>query len=513
MKGPQSTELANQRSKAVQLPISIDKISAVSLQVQLMTKVRQLILERQLRPGARLPSSRDLSRQLDVSRNTVIFAYDRLLAEGYLEVRDRKGIFVSNQIPERSLTISSAEEGWTKEAIPTRQQKRILPSHHRSPLLYQRMRERIELDFRIGRPAASSFPERIWTRLIVEKMAGSSRRVTEYGNPTGLEELRIAISDHLRLARGISAHPDQVIIVAGCQEGLNLVAKILSPPNSVVYVENPCYKGVPFVFESYGAQIVPIATDNEGLCVDELENLERGIVCVTPSHQFPIGVTMSVRRRLKLLDWAASSGTYIVEDDYDSDFRYDGSPLTALAGIDKSGSVIYIGTFSKSIGAGLRVGYLVVPEELIGPVREAKALLNNGNPWLEQAVIAEFLSSGGFQNHLRQIRHIYQRRRDTLIKELRAHFSNVTILGHEGGMHLTWVLPETIYNARALQFECLHRGVGIYSIDDGPAIDFNGTASRERVIFFGYPCLSEEKISTAIQRLYQAAASPKVKIV
>lgn len=488
----------------MQLPITIDKNAGTSLQVQLMAQLRELILHQHLAPGSKLPSSRDLSQQLTISRNTVILAYDRLTAEGYVEVKERLGIFVSSQIPETALNISARNRVMEQGAFaPT--SNRLLPIRHRSPLLYQRPRERVELDFRIGRPAASSFPERLWTRLIVEKMAGSGRRMTEYGNPAGLEELRVAIADHLRIARGIDANPDQVIVVAGCEEGLNIIAKILTPQDSTVYVENPCYKGVPFVFESYGAKIVPIPIDDEGLCVEELFARDRGIVCVTPSHQFPVGVTMSLNRRLRLLEWANSVGTYVVEDDYDSDFRYNGSPLTALAGLDESRSVIYVGTFSKSIGAGLRVGYLVVPEPLVGPAREAKALLNNGNPWLEQAVIAEFLSSGGFRNHLRRIRQTYLKRRDVLLEELRKHFGDVEILGEEGGMHLTWVLPTAICNARALQYACMHRGVGVYSIDDSPALDFNSdTRLRERAVFFGYPCLSESEIVTAVHRLADA---------
>lgn len=494
----------------MQLPIEIERHSKTPLQYQLMTRIRELVLNRQLPAGTKLPSSRDLSNQLGISRNTVICTYDRLISEGYLEVKGRLGMFVSAQIPESSLNIvAGTGDAEVRTFSPT--SNRILPIRNRSPLLYQRRRERVELDFRIGRPAASSFPEKLWTRLIVEKMAGSGRRMTEYGNPAGLEELRVAISDHLKTARGINAHPDQVIIVAGCEEGLNIIAKVLAPVGSTVYVENPCYKGVPYVFESYGANVIPIPIDEEGLCVEKLTSKERGLVCVTPSHQFPIGVTMSLNRRLRLLDWIDSSGTYVIEDDYDSDFRYDGSPLTALAGLDKSGSVIYVGTFSKSIGASLRVGYLVVPEALIGPAREAKALLNNGNSWLEQAVIAEFISTGAFQSHLRRIRQTYLLRRNTLLMQLRIHFGDVRIVGEEGGMHLTWMLPATIANARAIQYECLHRGVGVYSIDDGPAIDLDNTALGERTLFFGYPCLSESEIVTAVGKLRSAINSLSVR--
>jgi GntR family transcriptional regulator/MocR family aminotransferase len=489
----------------MQFLISVDRESGKSLQDQLTANIRDLILTRQLLPGAKLPSTRDLRKQLGVSRNTVIYAYDRLIAEGYLHSNERSGIFVIDGIPDQALNISTLAVDTQTRAFSYGSNK-IMPTRYRNPLHYQRPRERVEFDFRIGRPAASSFPERLWARLLAEQMAGSSRRMTEYGNPAGLEELRVAIADHLPAARGIDAHPDQIIIVAGCQEGLNVIAKILSPAGSTVYVENPCYKGVPFVFESYGAHIAPIPIDSEGICVSHLAGREAGLVCVTPSHQFPMGVTMSLSRRLELLEWANTVGTYVVEDDYDSDFRYDGSPLTALAGLDKSGSVIYVGTFSKSIGAGLRIGYLVVPEELIGPAREAKALLNSGNPWLEQAVLANFISSGHFRNHLRRIRQTYLKRRNTLLDQLRHHFGDVRIMGEDGGMHLTWVLPDAVSNARALQYECLHLGVGIYSIDDSPALCFDDAPLRERAVFFGYPCMTDAKITSAIERVAIAAS-------
>lgn len=488
----------------MQLPIEIEKSSGTSLQHQLLAAIRELILKGSLSPGMKIPSSRELSDQLKIARNTVILAYDRLASEGYLDVRGRSGMFVSDQIPDRSLQVINSNQALADRPFRTKS-TRILPVRHRSPLLYQRPRERVEFDFRMGRPAPDSFPERIWTKLLIEKMGGSSRRLTEYGNPAGLEELRTAISGHLKIARGIDAHPDQIIIVAGSEEGLNIVAKMLLPAGSTAYVENPCYKGVPYVFESYGARIVPVPIDEEGLRIDALPSRERGLVCVTPSHQFPVGVTMSLNRRLRLLDWANHNGTYVVEDDYDGDFRYDGSPITALAGLDRSGSVIYIGTFSKSIGAALRVGYLVVPEELVGPAREAKSLLNNGNPWLEQAVLAEFISSGAFGRHLRKIRQRYLRQRDTLIDQLKRRFGHIRTSGEDAGMHLAWYLPEAMPDARTIQYECLHRGVGIYSLNESPAIDLLNIDEGKRMVFFGYSCLNESEIVTAVGRLEQAA--------
>lgn len=472
-----------------------------------MNRIRELILKAQLAPGARLPSSRDLSEQLAVARNTVMLAYDRLVAEGYLEVRERSGIFVSAHLPERALKLAHLQVPGAPNASSATNRPadhRLMPSRYRGAILYQRPRERVATDFRIGRPAHTSFPEKHWTRLIVQKMAGAGRRMTEYNNPAGLEELRGAICEHLKQARGIVADPDQVVIVGGCQEGLNIVSMMLSPAGSAVYVENPCYKGARYVFESRGARILPVPVDREGICVDGMGR-EPGVVCVTPSHQFPLGFTMSANRRLSLLQWAAETGSFIVEDDYDSDFRYDGSPLTALAGLDGVKSVIYVGTFSKSLGAGLRLGYLVVPEMLIGPAREAKALLNHGQAWLEQAVLTEFIASGGFEHHLRRIRKLYMRRRDALIDALNAEFGEAAVLGAEGGMHLSWLAPESIASIRGLQNDCLMKGIGIYTMDDGPAIDFDDAPMRDRAVFFGYPCVDEDAIAGAVARIRDSA--------
>ena len=468
-----------------------------------MSGLRRLVLARTLPAGARLPSSRDLAAQLRLSRNTVVGAYERLAAEGYIAVKGRTGAFVTSALPETGLWIDP-DAARSLDPIGRRRQQ-LQPLRGRSPCLYQSPRERVPLDFRVGRPAPGAFPTKAWTRLLVQKMAGSARQLTEYGDPAGLLELRAAIGDHLRLSRGIVAHPDQIIIVAGCEEGLNVVARILTPPGAPVYVEDPCYRGAAYVFAGHGAAVVSVPVDGQGLVVDALSDRQPGLVYVTPSHQFPTGATLPLHRRLALLDWAESSGGYIVEDDYDGDFRYDGSPLTALAGLDRSGSVIYVGTFSKSIGAGLRIGYLVVPEALIGPVQEVKALLNNGNPWLAQAVLAEFISSGQFRRHLRRIRRTYLARRDSLLEQLRRRFGDVQVAGEEGGMHLSWTLPDALPTARTLQYRALQRGVGVYSIQDGPAIALERRPALERMVLFGYPCLEEAEIVAAVSRLAEAA--------
>jgi GntR family transcriptional regulator/MocR family aminotransferase len=256
---------------------------------------------------------------------------------------------------------------------------------------------------------------------------------------------------------------------------------------------------------SYGANVIPIPVDREGICADELPNGRPDLLCVTPSHQFPTGTTMSLNRRLQLLQWAQDTGSYIVEDDYDSDFRYSGSPLMVLSALDTGGCTIYLGTFSKSIGAALRLGYMIVPPELIGAARETKALINLGNPWLDQAVLAEFISSGSFEQHLRRVRKSYLQRRDMLIACLQRHFGDIEIDGHDGGMHLMWLLPRHMKSAREIQNECLHLDVGVYTVDDGPAFDYGRYTKREQALFLGYPCLASDEIKIAVRRIAKAA--------
>ncbi|MGH8610889.1 MAG: PLP-dependent aminotransferase family protein [Gammaproteobacteria bacterium] len=484
----------------MQLPIVLDPGNPAPLQLQLLASIRELILTNCLRPGSRLPASRELSAQLGISRNTILHAYDRLIAEGYLQTHPKAGTFVTRSLPEDSLLLRAVSPPTPERALE-HSLRRPVPRRYRAPLLYERPRHRLAFDFRIGRPDAHSFPLKTWRRLVDENLASAGSKMTQYSNPAGTYELRRAIADHLGPARGITASPDQVIIVGGCEEGLNIIGKVLVRDGTEVCVETPCYQGVAFVFESYGGNMIPVPVDGEGIDVGALPRRPVSLVCVTPSHQFPLGVTMSLNRRLRLLDWARGAGAYVLEDDYDSDFRYDGSPMTALQGLDRDGCVIYVGTFSKSIGAALRIGYLVVPPDLVGPAREAKALLDNGNPWLDQVVLAEFLGSGSFSSHLRRIRHTYQARRDCLIASLRKHFGDTTILGQEGGMHLTWMLPEGSIKARNLQNLALDLDVGIYTVDEGPAFDYDRFAARDRAIFLGYPSLSEKQIREGIRRL------------
>lgn len=483
------------------IPIDIDQSSRQSLQGQVFDQVRGLILSGRVKPGTPLPPTRTLSEQLGVSRNTVLLAYERLLAEGYLQTRKAVGTFVSSEFPEDSLALINARspEGKEQERQPTR---KPIPFRGRAQAVVNQ--HRLAFDFWVGRPDPHSFPTKTWRRLVNRTLVTAGSKLTEYRDPGGLYELRKAIADHLGPARGISTTPEQVIIIAGSQEGLNVAARLLVREGTPVATESPCYQGAAFVFESYRVKLVPVPVDEHGIVVDKLPKKGPRLLYVTPSHQYPMGYTLSLERRLRLLEWAWRAGAYIIEDDYDSDFRYSGSPLTALTGLDNHGCVIYLGTFSKSIGAGLRLGYLVVPRELVGLARTVKALLNNGHPWLEQAILAQFITGGSYATHLRRIRQMYRERRDCVVESLQKHFGKVMLSGLDGGMHVTWHLPGDFPRAIEVQRLAEERNVGIYSLEGGAAYDYGGTVYSDCAIMLGYSSLSEKQIEQGIERVAAA---------
>jgi GntR family transcriptional regulator / MocR family aminotransferase len=492
----------------VQISIALDSGCGQSLQNQIFESIREQILTGHLKSGLLMPSTRLLNEQLGVSRNTIILAYDRLIAEGYLYSQKTVGTFVNPNLPEDSLMLMDEKTRDTKEHIHGKEN----PSPKRHPVAFQGRvqalfnpyRDKLDIDFWVGRPDPNSFPINIWRQLTLKNLSHSGSSMTEYHDPIGIYDLRKAIADHLRPARGINCKPEQVIIVNGIQEALNVVARVLIKQDTPAVMECPCYQGAAYVLESYGAKLHPVIVDNEGLDVSQLPDEEISLAYVTPSHQYPMGATLSFERRVRLLDWARKTGAYIVEDDYDSDFRHQGSPLTALAGQDKYGCVIYMGTFSKSIGAALRLGYLIVPEELIEPARTAKALMDNGHSWLDQAVLKDFITSGAYLKHLRCIRRTYLNRRDCLIQELQNNFGDVRLSGLEGGMHLAWHLSESLPEAQEVQQIAQDNGIGVYSLPTAAAHDFGKKGYRERTLLFGYSSTSEEQIIDGIARLAAA---------
>jgi GntR family transcriptional regulator/MocR family aminotransferase len=487
----------------VQLPIQIDLQNPHTLQAQIVEEFHDLIRGGQLPPGSEVPSSRELSEQLSVSRNTVMEAYERLIEEGYLYTQRAVGTFVTRTVPDDSITTG------------TQQPLNRVPSHHcvvnlpppytgRGPPGLHEPHDRILLyDFALGRTDLKSFPEKIWRRLILDCLGGAPARMSEYIDPAGLPELRQLITNFLGPARRMVVSPEQVIIVAGCQQGLNLAAHLFMGTGTRVAMESPCYRGAAFLFESYGAKLLPVPVDELGIDVGRLPEEPVKLVYVTPSHQFPTGVTLSLDRRIALLEWAAKVGAYILEVDYDADFRYEDSPLPSLQALDRHGCVIYMSSFSRSIGPGLRLGYVVVPRDLIRAATTLKALTDNGLPWLEQATLARFIRDGSLTHHLKRIRYTYKRRRDALVRALHSHFGEVEISGAESGMHLVWRLPRHLSPAHELQLTARSFGVGVYCLQDSPAYLYEHIADCERILLLGYTSLTEKQIEEGVASLAQ----------
>ncbi len=484
----------------MQISIKLESNSKQSLQNQIFELIRQQILKGQLAPGLLLPSTRMLSEQLSVSRNTIVLAYERLTAEDYIYSRKTVGMFVNDSLPENSLTLSN-EKRRRVEKVERHPERYPVVFTGRVQDLDNPNREKLDIDFWVGRPDPDSFPVNSWRQIISNTLQFSGSQMTKYHDPAGIFDLRKAIADHLRPARGIDAEPEQVIIVNGSQEALNIISSLLIKEDSPVVTECPCYQGAVYVFESYGGKIHPVNVDENGLDISCLPQTQISLAYVTPSHQYPMGATLSLKRRIELLDWAREVGAYIVEDDYDSDFRHNGSPLTALAGQDPHGSVIYMGTFSKSLGAGLRLGYLVVPNELIEPVKMAKARIDNGSAWLQQAVLAEFISSGAYTKHLRKIRRIYLDRRDCLVNTLEKYFGETQLSGLDGGMHLVWHIPSSFPTAEKMKQIAENVGVGIYTLNTGAAHDFGEIDYSDRSLMLGYSSTQENAINDGVKRI------------
>jgi GntR family transcriptional regulator/MocR family aminotransferase len=474
-----------------------------TLQRQIFAQISNAILAGRLRPGTELPPSRDLASQYGLSRNTVMQAYLWLAAEGYVETQPSARTIVCENLPEECLSVDRLASPNGRGAEPGSQKTPVIFRGQR-PVLSESGLQRKKIDFWPGRPNPKLFPMPLVRKLaLIERMSTAGRDLTEYGDAFGMHELREAIALHLETARGLLATHEQVVITSGIQEALNIVSRLFVNEGTEVLVENPCYRSAALVFESYGAKLFPLDVDKQGARLDALAKTCAPLAYVTPSHQFPTGATMSLDRRLKLLEWAQSSGAYVIEDDYDSDYRFSGPPLTALAGLDTGHNVIYLGTFSKSIGAGIRTGFLVLPPQLIEPARTIKILLNFGHPWLEQYVLADFLRTRAYAHHLRRIRRAYREVRDTLLEELKRAFGDVDLWGAESGMHIMWRLPRDFPNVQSFVDSTAAYGVRIHSLESGGAHDMGSSYAKDSILL-GYSSLSREEITVAVRAMINA---------
>jgi len=407
---------------------------------QIYDSLREAIVSGRLAPGAPVPATRVLAQELRVSRNTTAAAVAQLRAEGYLEVRPRSGTFVSPLLPEAVLT---APEGGRRGGATRAHHPALARTGARIAALRPSTTSAAR-PFRFGVPALDAFPWELWARLTSRRLRHSAAGLAGYSGPAGYAPLRSAIAQYVRAARGVVCAPGQVIVTSGAQQGLDLVARLLVDPADTVWFEEPGYPSARAAFRAVGAAVVPVPLDDEGLDVRAGARRARlaRLVYATPSRQYPVGVTMSAARRLELLQWARRANAWVVEDDYDSEFRYVSRPLACLQGLDDSGRVLYVGTFSKTLFPGLRLGYVIVPADLVDAFTTARAVADWHSASVEQAVLADFIEGGHFARHIRRMRVLYQARRDALLAALREFAGDRIEVGDAAaGMQLLGWLP------------------------------------------------------------------------
>jgi GntR family transcriptional regulator / MocR family aminotransferase len=419
--------------------ISVDRRARKPLHQQIYDSFRHRIIRRELRAGELVPSSRRLARELRVSRLPVLNAYAQLLAEGYFESRVGSGTFIATSLPAQQRLLGAAAATIDKASRRISSCAAAMPRYER-PVWAESLGP-----FQVGQPDLHSFPMDIWSKLI----ARYSRRVQvkglQYGGPMGLAELRETIAVYLRTARGVRCEADRIMIVSGSQQALDLTTRVIVDPGAAVWVEEPGYWLVHHVLRAADCRSVPVPVDAEGLNVVAGTRLNRKARAsfVAPSHQYPLGVTMSATRRLQLLEWAQRTAAWVVEDDYDSEYRYNSKPIASLQGMDQHDRVIYIGSFSKVMFPALRLGYIVIPPDLVerfAAMRQSMDLCPSHSP---QAVMREFIREGHFARHIRRMRPIYAERREVLATELpRAFGEGAEIIGDEAGLHLALLLPK-----------------------------------------------------------------------
>ena len=418
--------------------IALDRQGRRSLHSQIYDAYRASILSGKLTTGQQVPSTRALSAELGISRIPVLEAYSQLLAEGYFETQRGAGTFVSCSLPDEI----PAQFGDSRPADGG--SRRV--SRRAASAVWRTRGPWVQSSgaFSVGQLAFDHFPFRVWSTLVARQARKVSSNSMNYGDTLGDLQFRAAIAHYIRTARGVHCDPQQIMIVSGSQQALDICAHVLTDPGDAVWIEEPGYEHLRRILAMAGCQTVPVRVDAEGLVV--AAGLKRSpharAVYVTPSHQFPLGAVMTVSRRLQLLDWAHRSNGWIVEDDYDSEYRYESMPIPSLQGLDRGSRVIYIGTFSKTLFPSLRLGYMVIPLDLVDRFAAVRRARDICAPYFFQAALKDFIEQGHYARHIRKTRLLYKERRSTLVEALRRAFdSRLQILGVDAGMHLVATLP------------------------------------------------------------------------
>lgn len=484
--------------------IILDDSSGQPLYRQIYETIRRSILSGEFLPGKLLPATRYLAKELGISRMTVINAYDQLTAEGYLESKKGAGTFVAEHLPEEFLNTPRLKPKNQDAEIKPRRNEfsaygKIVSGWSEDVLIFNRAAQFVP--FQHGLAAVDEFPFDVWMKLSNKVYRTIPKNNFGYGDAAGFFPLRESIAAHLKSVRAVNCTPEQVIITCGAQHSFDLIGRIFLKPKTKVWIENPCYFGVKQSFQSFDAKFIPVPVDKNGFNLTAAleQDSQARLAYVTPSHQFPLGVTMSLQRRLELLEWANKSEAFIVEDDYDSEFRYEGRPLPSLQGLDRAGRVLYVGTFSKTIFPALKIGCVVVPPDLIDVFTAVRALSGAQAAISEQATLAEFIAEGHFGRHLRRMRRLYESRQDVLVSELKKHLEDrLDVKSIISGMHVIGWLPEKISDLKVC-VEAAKKGVKATPLSKQYL-----TEPERGGLILGYTAFGEKEIKSGVKRLTAA---------
>ncbi|MGC2300696.1 MAG: PLP-dependent aminotransferase family protein [Acidobacteriaceae bacterium] len=477
--------------------IPIDREAAMPLHRQVYAGFRDAIHRGDLAAGQQVPSSRALAAELEISRFPVLDAYAQLLAEGYFESRVGAGTFVSASLPQ---TTSQTRPPTADSSASRRTSRRSLlfPAYEPNPWRHGWG------SFGVHQPALDQFPFDLWSKLLSRHSRTLHIHPSNNLHPLGLQPFREAICSYLRTARAVRCDPAQIMVVSGSQQALDIVTRVLLDPGDQAWIEEPCYPLVRNLILGSGCHPVPVPVDEEGL--DVAAGIRQApnarVAFVTPSHHYALGVTMSASRRFQLLEWSRQSSSWIVEDDYDSEYRFESMPIPSLQGLDPSARVIYIGTFSKVLRPSLRLGYIVIPPDLVDRFAAVRFSMDIFPPYLFQEALTDFMRDGHFARHIRRMRTLYKARRTALVESLRAEFGDfLRIHGSEAGMHLTVTLPENFPESSDVNISLRAAKERLWLWPLSPC--YTGTKPRQGFLL-GFSNTPEDQMPQAVRRLRHA---------
>jgi GntR family transcriptional regulator / MocR family aminotransferase len=457
------------------------------------TTVRAKILEGQLSPGARLPGTRDLAKQHGLSRGTVVNAFDQLKSEGYLEGSVGSGTYVSGILPDELLQVRR-EPG--TPVIPRRNRPRRISDYAQRVRPFSGFEIRSSRAFRPNLPALDLFPTPLWAQIAARRLRSVSMHHLLGCEIMGYLPLREAIANYLNTSRGVKCIAGQVLIVSGVQEALDLVARLCLNPGDRVCMEDPGYSGAALVFKALGAKISAVGLDQEGFELRDANLAGTRLIYLTPGHQFPLGITMSLPRRLKLLEWARKCGALIFEDDYDSEYRYSGRPVPALQGLDRNGRVLFFGSFSKVLFPSLRLAYLVIPPDLVPVFEAAKSITSRHAPMLEQVILRDFISEGHFGRHLRRMREVYAKRLSILLESAQQQLAGLLqISSVEAGLQtIGWL-------ANGIKSESAAQAASVQEVEVIPLSRYSLRRTAREGLQLGFAAVDAREIRRGVQSL------------